>query len=102
MCESGKAYYCLVSSFDEDGEYLGGNYGLYIGKEEPVNVNFNRPDGTRTKSQNDTYENNNSFDEADAKFEAIKDTHANGYWEMEIPANVVKETPARASLASSS
>jgi len=94
MCESGKAYYCLVSSFDEDGEYLGGNYGLYIGKEEPVNVNFNRPDGTRTKSQNDTYENNNSFDEADAKFEAIKDTHANGYWEMEIPANVVKETPA--------
>lgn len=91
-CEAGKTYYCTVVAWPNGSDYEGGNYGLYIGTERKDSINVN--DGTRNKSANDSYEDNNTFDQADAQFENNKATRPNGFWQLEIPANLRPETPA--------
>lgn len=91
QCEAGMSYYCLVSAWSDKSNYEGGNYGLYIGMQQKKSINVT--DSSRTKTENDTHENNNTFEEADNIFEANKDTRANGYWEIEVPGNLVSTTP---------
>lgn len=93
-CEPGKTYYCVIAAYpDESGDnYEGGNYGLYIGTELKDSINVN--DGTRNKSANDSYEENNTFEQADKRFKEKEATRPNGFWQVEIPANLVSATPA--------
>ena len=91
-CEAGKTYYCVIAAYPNGSKYEGGNYGLYIGTERKDSINVN--DGTRNKSANDSYEENNSFEQADKRFKEKEATRPNGFWQVEIPANLRPETPA--------
>lgn len=76
-CERGKKYFVLVKGFvDEENTFRGGNYALRIGSE-PLDLNgVNIADGSRSATENDSHEDDNSPEAAKEKGNAYNTTYA--------------------------
>lgn len=90
--EPGAAYYVVIVAWADGAKYEGGNYGLYIGRDYRDFIRL-YDNGRTNPLANDTHEDNNTFDEADKKFSDMQNAAPNGYWEREIPGNLLPQTP---------